>query len=72
MNSEDEGYMNRYQDINHPHDYAYPVWHEAERVHDWKNYISEWLKNHWHSFTDEQKAAIAASAQETADREHWD
>lgn len=62
--------MNNIENV--PHDYQRPDWDNAGRVHDWKNYISESLINIWDSFTDEQKAAIAASAQDSADNEDWD
>jgi hypothetical protein len=55
-----------------PSDYAAPKWDEDDRVHNWRNYISERLREMWESFTDGQKAAIAESAQEAADREEWD
>lgn len=63
---------NKYEGIYPPVDYANPNWSKAERVHEWKNYISEPLESIWMSFTDEQKAVIADNAQSIADREEWD
>jgi hypothetical protein len=55
-----------------PADYQNPMWSEQGRVHNWRNYISDKLKAMWDTFTDEQKAAIAESADESAMREEWD
>lgn len=55
-----------------PDDYAAPDWADAGRVHDWRNYVSERLRGMWGTFTDDQKQAIAESAQDAADREEWD
>lgn len=52
--------------------YLNPKWDEADRVHDWRNYISEELRAIWDTFTPEQKRAIAKSADEQASRETWD
>lgn len=73
--------MSRYWDSNGqrwvypsppPSDYQHPDWTQQDRVHNWRNYISERLQAMWDTFTDEQKAAIAEGAQEAADREDWD
>lgn len=55
-----------------PTDYASPDWASARRVHEWKNYIGDKLRAMWSSFTDEQKQAIAESANDSAEREEWD
>lgn len=49
-----------------------PDWDKAGRVHDWRNYISERVRELWPSFSDEQKIAIAEMADEHAGRENWD
>lgn len=49
-----------------------PDWAAAQKVHDWRNYIHENLRGIWHTFTLEQKMAIANNAQITADAELWD
>ena len=49
-----------------------PDWTRAERVHDWRNYISDDLRSLWDTFTVAQKLAIARNAEEAAGREHWD
>ena len=55
-----------------PHDYKDPRWDVCERVHCWRNYISNNLREIWDTFTDEQKAAIAESADDAASMEEWD
>lgn len=57
--------------VDTPKDYLDPDFSVVEKVHGWRNYISEDLALMWHSFTSEQKAAIAINAQEIADREEW-
>lgn len=55
-----------------PNDYREPPWQDAGRVHDWKNYAGEWLREVWPSFSDEQKKAVAASLDDVASREEWE
>jgi hypothetical protein len=55
-----------------PSDYANPEWDKAGKVHEWKNYIGERLQAIWHTFTDEQKQAIAESADDSAGAEEWE
>ena len=55
-----------------PPDWQSPIWNSAGRVHEWKNYISERVKELWDSFTVDQKLAIAAQANEQARREEWE
>lgn len=53
-------------------DYKSPDWNNLDRVHEWKNYISEDLVMIWDTFTDIQKKVIAENADNIADREEWD
>lgn len=55
-----------------PSDWENPQWDAADRVHDWKNYAGEWLRETWHSLSDEQKKAVAASLDDAASAEEWD
>ncbi len=55
-----------------PGDWKSPNWDECDRIHDWKNYISDKMRAIWDTFTDEQKQAIAESAQGAANSEQWD
>ena len=55
-----------------PKDWKAPNWKKAGRVHEWKNYVNETLQSMWEEFTDYQKQALAASAEESASREEWD
>jgi hypothetical protein len=49
-----------------------PKWHEAGKVHDWRNHVGERTKEIWNTLTDAQKLAIAADANESASYEEWD
>jgi hypothetical protein len=53
-------------------DVCNPCWESAGRVHDWRNYISDEVKELWDSFTDVQRRAIQRQAQQQADDEEWD
>lgn len=55
-----------------PSDWKEPDWDKANRVHDWRNYIGAVVAAMWSTFTDEQKQALAISAQSLADQEDWD
>jgi hypothetical protein len=49
-----------------------PNWKNKQKVHDWRNYISQELQEMWDTFTYKQKEAIARNADEQASNEHWD
>lgn len=55
-----------------PPDWEVPDWGAACRVHDWKNHVSERVRALWASFSEEQKKALAAQADEQAQREEWE
>lgn len=55
-----------------PSDYKVPNWEMAGKVHEWKNYISPELMKIWDTFTDVQKATIAASSDYVAGLEEWE
>lgn len=55
-----------------PLDWENPRWHEADRVNNWRNYVSERLKELWPTFTKEQKIALAEAFDEVASNEQWD
>jgi len=52
--------------------YDKPDWDNAERIHDWRNYADEELRQIWSTFTLEQKRIIAELLEKQADREEWD
>lgn len=54
-----------------PKDWKHPEWKTAGRVHEWKNYVNETVQRMWNEFTDYQKQALAASANDSAEKEHW-
>ena len=49
-----------------------PQWSKADRVHDWRNYISDHVRAMWDTFTDEQKFALVEMANERAGWEIWE
>ena len=55
-----------------PDNYLHPEWDKATRVHDWRNYVSAKMQRMWDTFTDDQKLAIAESAEEHANGEEWE
>lgn len=62
--------MNR-NETDAPKDFLNPNWEENLVVHEWKNYPSSLVKDIWDSFTNIQKAILAANFQEMADREEY-
>lgn len=53
-------------------EYLSPEWATEWRVHCWMKYISDEIKQHWHSFSDDQKRMIYENADELAMKEDWD
>lgn len=51
---------------------ADPLFSQARRVHDWRNYIGDRVRSIWATLTDEQRAAIADDADDLAGAEDWD
>lgn len=49
-----------------------PEWEYVGKVHDWRNYISDRVREMWSTFSDEQLIAIVEQAYEEASKEHWD
>ena len=55
-----------------PLDWHDPDWENAQKVHEWKNYIFPPLQRVWGEFTMSQQQLIAANAEYQADQENWD
>jgi hypothetical protein len=55
-----------------PTDWKTPEFTDYGHVHEWKNHVSKQVQAMWHSFTDDQKKALARQAQSAADQEEWD
>lgn len=54
-------------------EYVSPDWTPPVKyVHDWRRYISDEMKEAWHTFSFDQKRMIYNSAKELAEDEHWD
>lgn len=62
----------KYRCYNKQEDVDDPQWEFAGRVHDWRNYVGRGVREIWHTFTPEQRMALAADADWRASMEHWD
>lgn len=49
-----------------------PLWFDAGRIHDWRNYVGKRTRYIWDGLTDEERLAIAGDAEERAQAEEWD
>lgn len=54
-----------------PYDWENPQWNEYHRVHNWRNYVSNDVKEIWNTFTDTQKLLLAQLFEELAGNEEW-
>ncbi|WP_306150661.1 hypothetical protein [Roseovarius sp. MMSF_3281] len=55
-----------------PSDWCEPDWANAQKVHDWKNYAGERLRDVWPSLSHEAKKAISETLDDVAGREEWE
>lgn len=55
-----------------PYDYMAPMWEKYEKVHGWRNYVSDEVQAMWNTFTPEQRAALARQADDMAGMENWE
>lgn len=49
-----------------------PEWSNSRRMHDWRNYISEEIKEAWYSFTETQRMMLYRQADKRADEEEYE
>lgn len=49
-----------------------PVWHHAQKVHDWRNYAGDDLRKIWDTLTSEQQRAVYLSLDNIAGKEDWE
>lgn len=68
MAKPDDGYRDA-TNIAHLKD---PAWDRADKVHDWRNHVGEKTRRMWDTFSDIQRLALAADADERAQAEDWD
>lgn len=54
---------------DYPDDWKYPEWENAHKCHDWKNHISNEIKDNWPSFKGFQKRLLASEARDRASDE---
>ena len=55
-----------------PDDWESPKWDEKDRVHNWRNYASDAVRDNWNSFTVKQKVIISRMLQDIANNEEWE
>ncbi len=53
-------------------DIANPEWEAAGRVHDWRNYVPECVKESWGSLSERERLLVIVLAEEAASSEEWD
>lgn len=49
-----------------------PKWEKCGRVHDWRNYIPEFVQKDWKYLTLNSRAILFVIAEDQANREDWD
>lgn len=68
-----EHQMNEMEErLRPPYDWQQPKWGEVNRVHNWRNYAPDDLKEEWPNLSGRQRMIIAACLDEMAGNEHWD
>jgi hypothetical protein len=55
-----------------PTDFMEPDWNEYERVHCWRNYVSDSFRAIWHLLTPRERAILSLMAYDRTDDERWD
>ena len=58
--------------LHPPYDWQNPKWDITDRIHNWRNYASDDLKDEWLSMSGKQRMIIASCLDEIASGEHWD
>ena len=66
-----------YEDLENNHEglptnWENPDWETSNKVHDWRNHVSDGIIKIWDTFSQEQKMAIAISANDEASNEEWE
>jgi hypothetical protein len=49
-----------------------PAWDQAARVHDWRNYVPDGIRDCWGQLSPDARIIAYAFAQLLADDEDWD
>lgn len=49
-----------------------PKWEATSRVHDWRNYVPEFVQARWDKLSNVAKICIYVMAKEQAEREEWE
>lgn len=53
-------------------DIVNPQWESGGRVHNWKNYVPDDLKDIWHKFSKEQLIVLVETFDTIASNEEWE
>lgn len=68
-----EKYLNRaFSEIAGINVLARPDFKNAGKVHDWRNYVPDEMKNNWNKLTDRERMIIIIICDEIASQEDWD
>lgn len=58
--------------LNPPMDWSNPEWKVEDKVHNWRNYVSDEVKGLWPDMSGRQRLILAANFNDMAIAEHWD
>jgi hypothetical protein len=72
MEAGEQEYNALMDEFNPPVDWESPKWEVYDKVHGWRNYVSEGLKAEWSNFSGRQRIMLASCFDEAAGKEHWD
>lgn len=60
------------EEFNPPSDWDNPKWYEYEKVHCWRNYISDAMIKEWPNLTGRQKIKLSKCFEDIANQETWE
>lgn len=49
-----------------------PRWGDRGRVHDWRNYVPDAIRDNWDSLSEETRLVVYCMAEQQASAEEWD
>ena len=58
------------EEFNPPLDWQNPEWAVNNKVHNWRNYVSDAIKDEWFCFSGKQRLILSSCFEEMADREN--
>lgn len=72
MESGEAEYNELCERLTPPSDWQNPKWEVEEKVHNWRNYASEDIKQSWLEMSGKHRLIIAACLDDIAGNEEWD